>query len=288
MTGATPSPNIWGSPQVYERLNRAADPDGLVMAALDEVMGRARVLGPPAVVSGVTLRGQPSDGVRHDVASPGLDLAVDIGCGTGFHLPMLAARARRVVGVEPHVGLAQAARSRVARARLGGRLGGTVDVRVGLAERLPVESGTADLVFSHWAYFFGPGCEPGLREADRVLRPGGVQVAVDLDVTAEHGYSSWFAASGTGVRGDRTAAFFADRGWQERRLPVVWAFERRSDLQAVLAIEFPPAVAARAMRETVGTTISVPTVLRWRRGCGGGRSTQAGGHDRLAVTRSGC
>ena len=238
MSAARPSPNIWGSPQVYERLNTAADPDGLVMSALDQVITSKRL--------------------HAGIGRPGL--AVDVGCGTGFHLPMLAARADRVVGIEPHPSLVEAARRRVARMRLSGR----VDVQDGLAERLPLEDGTADLVFSHWAYFFGPGCEPGLAEVDRVLRPGGVQVAVDLDVTATHGYAAWFAASGTGLGSERTAAFFAERGWQERRLPVVWRFPSRADLDAVLHIEFPPTVAARAMRDTVGSTIAVPTVLRWR------------------------
>lgn len=230
MTAPTPSPNIWRSPQVYERLNRAADPEGLVAAALDSLVGE-------------------------------VDAALDVGCGTGYHLPMLAARSRRVIGVEPHPGLAESARRRVSRAGLCDR----VDVRVGVAEALPIESSAVDLVFSHWAYFFGPGCEAGLREVDRVLAPGALQVAVDLDVSASHGYASWFAASGSGVRGDRVPSFFADRGWQQRRLPVVWSFRSREDLQAVMRIEFPPAVAARAVRETVGTTIAVPTVLRWRR-----------------------
>jgi SAM-dependent methyltransferase len=229
---ATPSPNIWRSPEVYERLNRAADPDGLVPAALDDMIG---LLG-------------------RRVA-----LAVDVGCGTGFHLPMLAARAERVVGFEPHAGLAEAASLRVARARLADR----VSVRMGLAEHLGLPGASVDLLFSHWAYFFGPGCETGLAEAERVLRPGGVQVAVDLDVTAGTGYARWFAASGPAVRGDRTESFFS--AWRQRRLPVVWRFPHRGDLAAVLAIEFPPKAAAMALRETVGATIAVPTVLRWRR-----------------------
>lgn len=232
MTPATPSPNIWRSPEVYELLNRAADPDGLVATCLDGVIERL-------------------DG--------NVGVAVDVGCGTGYHLPMLAARAERVVGVEPHTGLAAAASRRVARARLADR----VTVRRGLAEHLPLPDASVDLVFSHWAYFFGPGCEPGLAEVDRVLRPAGVQVAVDLDVTATSGYAGWFAASGAGVRGDRAAAFFS--GWAQQRLPVVWRFTNRADLAAVLGIEFPPDVAAMAVRTTVGTTISVPTVLRWRR-----------------------
>lgn len=231
MTGPTPSPNIWRSPQVYERLNRAADPDGLVVAALDEVIGRRGVA---------------------------VELAVDVGCGTGYHLPMLAGRAERVVGVEPHTDLAAAASRRVARARLTDR----VTVRTGLAEHLPLPDASVDLVFSHWAYFFGPGCEAGLAQVDRVLRPDGVQVAVDLDVTATTGYARWFAASGTGVRSDRAESFFS--GWRQQRLAVLWRFADRADLAAVLGIEFPPDVAAMALRETVGATISVPTVLRWR------------------------
>lgn len=227
-----PSPNIWHSPRLYETLNRAADPDGLVMAALDQLL-----------------------------AGTAPDTALDIGCGTGYHLPALAARARVVIGVEPHPVLVQAARQRVARRRLAGR----VEVRAGLAERLPVPDEVVDLAFSHWAYFFGVGCETGLAEVDRVLRPGGLQVAVDLDVTADHGYARWFADSGTRVRADRTSEFFVAAGFTERRLPVVWRFGSRAELAEVLRIEFPPPVAARALHATVGTTIAVPTVVRCRR-----------------------
>lgn len=228
----TPSPNIWRSPTVYETLNRAADPDGLVLAALDGLLGEQQV-----------------------------GTLVDIGCGAGFHLPALSARAGAVVGVEPHPDLVEAARRRVAARRLTDR----VVVRRGLAQRLPVDDSCVDVAFSHWAYFFGPGCEAGLDEVDRVLRPGGVQVVVDMDGTSTHGYARWFADSGTAVRARLTGAFFADAGFTERRLPVVWTFDSRRDLADVLHIEFPPQVAERALRETVGTTIAVPTVMRWRR-----------------------
>lgn len=227
---ATPSPNIWHHPQVYERLNRAADPDGLVAGTLGQVL------------------------------PGGAALAVDVGCGTGFHLPLLSGHAARVLGVEPHPGLVATARRRVERARLSDR----VSVRVGVAQRLPLPDRSADLVFSHWSYFFGPGCEPGLAEATRVLTDGGVQVVVDVDVDAGYGYPRWLAAD-AGVRGDRQAAFFDRRGFTTVRLPVVWHFPRREDLTAVLAIEFSPEVAARAAAETVGTTLAVPSVLRWRR-----------------------
>jgi SAM-dependent methyltransferase len=228
----TPSPNIWRSPGLYETLNRAADPDGLVLAALDDLLAGTQV-----------------------------DTLLDVGCGTGFHLPGLAARAGRVIGVEPHPALVAAARRRVAARRLTDR----VEVRAGLAERLPLTDAEADVVYSHWAYFFGPGCEAGLTEVERVLRPGGLQVVVDLDSSAPHGYARWFGDAGPSVRGDRSARFFGEAGFAERRLPVVWTFDSRRDLADILHIEFPPHVAARALRETVGTTIAVPTILRWRR-----------------------
>ncbi|MGZ4560061.1 MAG: class I SAM-dependent methyltransferase, partial [Mycobacteriaceae bacterium] len=77
-----PSPNTWRWPGLYELENRSQDVHGAVARALREVA--------------------PWDG--RDV--------VDIGCGAGFHLPMFAATARSVVGVEPHLPLVEQARSR--------------------------------------------------------------------------------------------------------------------------------------------------------------------------------
>src|SRR5690606_17632852 len=78
-----PSPNIWQHPDVYETENRAVDPEGAIWAAMREVCGWGgrRVL--------------------------------DLGCGTGYHLPHLAEEAATVVGVEPHQPLAARAAGRV-------------------------------------------------------------------------------------------------------------------------------------------------------------------------------
>ena len=45
-----------------------------------------------------------------------------------------------------------------------------------LAEALPVPDASVDVVHARWAYFFGPGCEPGLAELDRVVRRGGTAI----------------------------------------------------------------------------------------------------------------
>lgn len=210
-----PSPNIWYHPEVYERENRAQDVDGEIW----------RVLGEECDWSGREV--------------------VDIGCGDGFHLPRFAGTARSVVGVEPHEPLVRRARRRVA-----GLAG--VEVRRGSAERLPVPDGSVDLVHARTAYFFGRGCEPGLAEADRVLRPGGVQAIVDLDASSEP-YGSWMRADLPHYDPAAVESFFAAQGFRCRRVTTRWWFGDLAACEAVLKIEFSPRVAARAVAEVVRT-----------------------------------
>ncbi|GAA4418817.1 class I SAM-dependent methyltransferase [Actinokineospora soli] len=237
-----PSPNIWHWPAVYEAENRAQDADGAVWRALE----------PLADWTG-------------DV--------VDVGCGSGFHLPRFAERARSVVGVEPHEPLVEQARARVAGVRCGPqpsverswdsgaaiRPSGTglpVEVLVGSAQALPLADGSADVVHARTAYFFGAGCEPGLREADRVLRPGGALVVVDLDA-ARPPYGRWMRADLPSYDGAAVDAFFEAQGFTRRRVATVWRFPDRATLVSVLRIEFSAAVAARAAAEVDGLEFTV-------------------------------
>jgi SAM-dependent methyltransferase len=221
------SPNIWNWPDIYERENAAVDADGAVWAALAD----------------------QADWCGADV--------VDVGCGDGFHLPRFAQRARSVVGVEPHPPL-------VIRARQ--RLRGQSHVRVvaGCAQQLPLPDSSADLVHARIAYFFGPGCEPGLAEAGRVLRAGGTLAIIDLDGTHAP-YGQWLCAATPRYRPAAVEAFFAAQGFDCRRVDTVWRFGDRGELEDALRIEFPPAVAARAITQTPGLTIPVRYRLRTRR-----------------------
>ncbi|WAL64191.1 class I SAM-dependent methyltransferase [Amycolatopsis cynarae] len=208
-----PSPNIWYYPDVYERENRAQDVDGAIWRVIAE-----------------------------EAAWAGRDV-VDVGCGDGFHLPVFASAARSVVGVEPHEPLLLRAKRRVGELR-------NVEVLGGPAQRLPLPEGCADVVHARTAYFFGPGCEPGLREADRVLRPGGSLVIVDLDVTGEP-YGRWMREDLPHYDPAAVEAFFAGQGFRCRRVATRWWFAERAELEAVLKIEFSPAVAARAIADVL-------------------------------------
>jgi SAM-dependent methyltransferase len=230
--GAIPSPNIWQHPETYELENRAVDPGGLIEAAIRE---------------------------RADWS--GLDV-LDVGCGTGFHLPRFARTARSVVGVEPHAGLAALARRRVARPDRAR----TARVRVleGTAQALPLPPATVDVAHARWAYFFGPGCEPGLAELSRVVRRGGAAFVVDNDPTRST-FGRWFRSSNPRLDPAAVERFWSSQGWRRVPLEVEWRFADRADLEAVVRIELDRATAERALAEHEGTTVDYAVNLWWRR-----------------------
>ncbi|GAA2283118.1 class I SAM-dependent methyltransferase [Actinomadura luteofluorescens] len=224
--GAVPSPNIWNSPQVYELENRAVDPDGVLAAAMRAI--------------------RPWDGA--DV--------LDVGCGTGFHLPFFAEDARRVIGVEPHAGLASAAARRT-------RGLPNVTVRTGTAQALPIPDASIDVAHARWAYFFGPGCEPGLAELDRVVRRGGAILIIDNDATRST-FGRWFQRSLPKYDPAAVERFWTRRGFHREPLTIRWAFQSRDDLAAVLRIEFPRDLADACLREHPGLEVDYAVNLWWR------------------------
>jgi SAM-dependent methyltransferase len=208
-----PSPNIWYHQAAYEIENQAQDVDGVIWDALTSAY----------------------DWAGRDV--------VDVGCGDGFHLPRFAGAARSVLGVEPHAPLADSARRRV-------EAWSNVDVRAGSAQRLPVADASVDLIHARTAYFFGPGCEPGLREADRALRPGGALIIVDLDVRSEP-YGGWMRADLPHYDPAGVDKFFADAGFACQRVETRWRFNDHAAMASVLKIEFSAKVAERAIAEVL-------------------------------------
>lgn len=214
-----PSPNIWHWPAVYETENEAQDIEGRIPAALERLA--------------------PWDGLT----------VVDVGCGSGYHLPGFATSAHWVIGVEPHPPLVQAARERTAGLP-------NVEIRAGHAESLPLDDASVDIVHARTAYFFGAGCGAGISEAMRVLKRGGCLVIVDLDVSASP-YGDWMRADLPHYDPAAVEAYFEAQGFSLERVDTRWQFENRDAMRAVLGIEFTRKTAARAARSIPGLHIDV-------------------------------
>ena len=225
--GATPSPNIWNHPEIYELENRAVDQDQHVEAAMRSVLDWS-----------------------------GMDL-LDLGCGTGFHLPRWACDARSVIGVEPNPALVAIARRRTRRL-------GNLRVLQGMAQEVPLPDASVDVVQARWAYFFGPGCEPGLTELARVVRRGGAAFVVDNDATRST-FGRWFRRGYPSVAPEAVERFWSSHGWTRTALDVEWRFDRREDLEAVVGIEFTPELAGEIVAEHEGLVVDYAVNLWWRR-----------------------
>ena len=188
---------------------------------------------------------------------------LDVGCGSGFHLPRFARSARQVYAVEPHPGLAALARRRVAGAARRHPLPAPVEVRVGTAQDLPLPDASVDVVHARWAYFFGPGCDPGLRELDRVVRRGGTAFVIDNDGTRST-FGSWFRRGYPMVDPEEVERFWSAQGWS--RLPVAtrWGFEDRADLEAVVRIELDRETAEAVLVDHTGCEVDYAVNVWWR------------------------
>jgi SAM-dependent methyltransferase len=87
---------------------------------------------------------------------------LDIGCGVGVFLGLVADRGAEPFGVDASEALIELARTRVPAA----------DLRVGDMESLPYDDATFDLVTGFTSFFFANDMVAALREAGRVAKPG--------------------------------------------------------------------------------------------------------------------
>jgi SAM-dependent methyltransferase len=215
--GTVPSPNVWQHPATYELENRAVDRDGLLEDAMR---------------------------TRADWAGR---VVLDVGCATGFHLPRFAETASRVYGLEPHPGLLRLAARRT-------HVLTNVTLLAGTAQAVPLPDASVDVAHARWAFFFGPGCEPGLAELDRVVRRGGTAFVIDNDATRST-FGRWFRRGYPTVDPVAVERFWAGHGWTRTSLDLGWRFDSRADLESVVRIEFTPEVADAILAEHGGTSV---------------------------------
>lgn len=101
------------------------------------------------------------EALRRVGLEPGL-LVLDIGCGVGAFLRLVAAHGARAFGLDASTALLDVARQRVPDA----------DLRVGDMEALPYDDDTFDLVCGFNSFFFANDIVAAVREAGRVAKPG--------------------------------------------------------------------------------------------------------------------
>lgn len=119
---------------------------------------------------------QQTPGYEAALASVGLEenqLVLDIGCGVGAFLRLVAERGARPFGLDASEALIELARERVPNA----------DLRIGEMEALPYADDAFDLVTGFTSFFFANDIVAALREAGRVAKPG---AAVVVQVWGPH------------------------------------------------------------------------------------------------------
>jgi SAM-dependent methyltransferase len=154
-------------------------PTGLAGAEALEYEPTLTAEAPAAMLAGFCGVGNPF--TLGDV-EPGAAV-LDIGCGAGFDLfcaARLAGPTGKVTGIDLTPEMAARARQNLAEAGLP-----DVDVRDGIAEELPFEENSFDLVISNGVFNLSPDKERLFAEIHRILRPGGRLQFADIVLREE-------------------------------------------------------------------------------------------------------
>ena len=110
---------------------------------------------------------------------------LEIGIGSGLNLPFYGPNVRKVVGIDPSPALLRMAQARALDAPFH------VDLLNAISERLPLDDASVDTVVTTWTLCSVGRPVDALREARRVLRPGGALLFVEHGVAPDAGVRWW-------------------------------------------------------------------------------------------------
>lgn len=141
----------------------------------------------------------------------------DLGCGTGFLLPVLAGRFARVIGVDNSPTMLDHAARRVADAGLA-----NVELRAAPLEALPLSDGEADLAVALLMLHHLAEPAPVLAGVRRALKPGGKLLVVEMHPHANEPFRVAHADRRPGIDPAALAGWLAEANFATDPAPDFW------------------------------------------------------------------
>lgn len=146
-------------------------------------------------------------------------LVADIGAGDGFTAARLSRRDRKVLAIEPAMGMIDAT--------------STLPWVQADAEALPFPGRSLDAAYATWAYFFSRGFDPspGLAELHRTVRRGGPIVIAD-----NAGNDEFCSLSPQDISAD--LSFWERKGFNVEVVETVFQFETAAEADRLFSFYF--------------------------------------------------
>ena len=135
----------------------------------------------------------------------------DLGCGTGQTTAALASFVARVIAVDESEAMLSAARDRVGNHA-------NVEVRSGRLEALPIDDDTLDVAVLSLVLHFVVDPAAVLREAARVLRPGGILLVVDMEPHEREEYRATMGHLWLGFSAEQVVGWLEGAGFAAPRI----------------------------------------------------------------------